>query len=630
MTAFNTVSDLENLRNRLLSARDPQKPCITLCSGTGCLAYRSQDVAGALQEEIIHQGLNESVDIRLTGCHGFCEKGPIVVIYPQKICYLRVKAEDIPEIVQKTLIEQEIVERLVYKDVETGEPIVSIENIPFYKNQTRILLANNAYVDPTRIDDYLAVGGYGALAKAFSEMGPEDVIHEVKASDLRGRGGAGFPTGIKWEATRNAPQETKYVIVNADEGDPGAYMDRSLLEGNPHSVIEGLLIGGYAIGSREGYIYVREEYPLAIENVRIAIQQAKDYGLLGTDILGSGFDFDIIVHHGAGAFVSGESSALMTAIEGRVGEPRSKYVHTSEIGLWNKPTVLNNVETWATIPFIINEGAEWFARMGTPGSKGTKIFSLVGHVNNSGLVEVPMGITLRKMIYEIGGGIPGGKRFKAVQTGGPSGGVIPAELLDLPVDFDELTAAGSMMGSGGMIVMNEDTCMVEAARYYVDFLANESCGKCVPCREGLRQMSNTMNAIVAGKGEPGDIEKLEDIAELLQVAALCALGQTAANPILSTLRYFRDEYEAHINEKRCPAGVCKELIAYTIDPEKCSGCGLCEKQCPTTVKAIVKTDDDVYEIRQEYCIKCGSCLSVCPEKFMAVAKIPAESFAEVN
>jgi len=618
MRKLNSLKDLVKLREELISLRDPDRRCITICSGTGCLACESKGVVAAFADEINRQGLGHEVDIRATGCHGFCEHGPVVVILPEKICYLKVREKDVSEIVTKTLIEDEVIERFLYEDIEKGGRIVSIDEIPFYRHQHRILLANNANIDPTKIDDYVSIGGYSALAKVVFELGQEDVIQIIKGANLRGRGGGGFPAGVKWETTRDAPGEPKYVIVNADEGDPGAYMDRSLLEGNPHGILEGLMIGGYAIGAQEGYIYVREEYPLAIENTEMAISQARDYGLLGRNILGSGFDFDVFIHRGAGAFVSGESSALMRAIEGRVGEPWPKYIHTSIKGVLNKPSCLNNVETWANVPFIINNGAEWFQGMGTDGSKGTKIFSLVGHVNDTGLVEVPMGITLRDMIYRIGGGVPKGKKLKAVQTGGPSGGVIPEKLLDLKVDFDELSKVGSMMGSGGMIVMDEDTCMVDTARYYVDFLAHESCGKCVPCREGLRQMLAILNAITSGKGNGNDLEKLTDLAEVLQLASLCALGQTAPNPVLSTIRYFRDEYEAHIRDKRCPACVCKELIDYFIDPKKCTGCGLCEKNCPAN--AIVKSTDSIYSIQTEDCIKCGSCLLACPEKFGAVVK----------
>lgn len=627
MPELNSPDDLVKLREHINSLRDPDKICVTVCSGTGCLAYRSQDIFAAFKREIENQGLQHKVDLRRTGCHGFCERGPIVVILPEKICYLGTKEKDVPQIVSKTLVKKELVDHLLYEDIETGKRIAYMDDIPFYKYQKRTILANNALVDPKKIDDYIAIGGYSAVAKVLFEKSPDDVIDEITDASLRGCGGGGFPAGWKWETTRNAPGEPKYVIVNADEGDPGAYMDRSLLEGNPHSVLEGFIIGAYAIGSQEGYIYVRQEYPLAVENTEIALKQAKEYGLIGKNILGSGFDFDITIHQGAGAFVSGESSALMSAIEGHVGEPRSKYIHTSVKGLWDKPTCLNNVETWANVSFIINKGVNWFRNIGTETSKGTKIFSLVGKINNSGLVEVPMGITLRKIVYDIGGGIPGGKKFKAVQTGGPSGGVLPESMLDILVDFEELDKAGSMMGSGGMIVMDEDTCMVDTARYYTEFLAHESCGKCVPCREGLRQMLKILNNITTGKGKEGDIELLEELGEFMQEASLCALGKTAPNPVLSTIKHFRNEYETHIIEKHCPAGVCKELFTYYIDPDECVGCGLCAKNCPT--KAIDKTKDKIYVIEQENCIKCGSCFDVCPENINAVVKKPLSPITEV-
>lgn len=621
MAQLKSASDLERLRKQILSQRDPKKPCITVCSGTGCQASGCERVSVAFQDELAKQGLTGKVDIRRTGCHGFCEKGPIVILYPEEICYLQVQPEDVTEIVTQTIKGGKILERLVFTDPTTGEKIIHESEIPFYKNQMRLILENNHKIDPKNIDDYIALNGYSALAKALSNLTPEKVLDEVKRANLRGRGGAGFPAGRKWETTRNAPGDEKYVIVNCDEGDPGAYMDRSLMEGNPHLVLEGLIIGAFAIGSHEGFIYVRQEYPLAVENTEVAIRQAEEYGFLGKNILGSGFDFKITIHRGAGAFVSGESSALMSAIEGKVGEPRPKYIHSSVKGVWDRPSNLNNVETWATVPFIINNGADWFTSIGTEGSKGTKIFSLVGKVNNTGLVEVPMGMTLRDIITKIGGGIPNGKKFKAVQTGGPSGGCIPEEYLDFPVDFDELAKVGSMMGSGGMIVMDEDTCMVDTAKYFANFLADESCGKCIPCREGLRQICKILDLIATGKGTNGDIERLEDLSEVVRDASLCSLGQTAPNPVLSTLKYFRDEYEAHLNGS-CPAKVCKSLIAYYIDPEKCQACGLCLKNCPT--EAISGKKGTVYVIDQGKCIKCDTCFDICPEKWNAVEKITGE------
>ncbi len=619
MARLNTPEELEKFRQEIVSGKAPDRPCVSICAGAGCLASGASEVIAAFKAEIEKQGLSTEVDTKGTGCPGFCERGPVVVIYPREICYLQVKPEDVPDIISLTIKEKKVIDRLLYVDPATGEKATHEADIPFYKHQKRNIISDNIKIDSRSIDDYLAIGGYSGLAKALTRMTPEEVLEEVKKSNLRGRGGGGFPAGRKWEGSRDAPGEVRYVLVNADEGDPGAFMDRALLEGNPHSVLEGLIMGGYAIGAHEGYIYVRQEYPLAVENIALAIKQAEEYGLLGENILGSGFDFKVIVHRGAGAFVCGESTALMTALEGRVGEPRVKYIRSNVRGLWNKPTVLNNVETWANVPLIINKGADWFTQFGTEGSKGTKIFSLVGKITNTGLVEVPMGITLRDIIYKIGGGIPGGKKFKAVQTGGPSGGCIPEELLDLQVDFDELAKIGSMMGSGGMIVLDEDTCMVDVARYFIHFLTDESCGKCVPCREGLRQMDRILTNITEGRGKEGDIELLEELSETAIEASLCALGKSAPNPFLSTLRYFRDEYEAHINEKRCPALSCKELISYYIDPEKCQGCMICLKKCP--VDAIDGDKKKVHIINQEKCTNCGTCLEVCPARFGAVKKV---------
>jgi len=621
-TRLASPADLERLREGILANRDPSKPIVTVCSGTGCQAYGSRNVIQAFIDEIKRQGLEAEVVAKATGCHGFCEQGVVVIIFPEEICYLRVGAEDVPEIVSSTLVQNKIVDSLTYKDPDTGHNIPKESEIPFYKHQCRLILGNNRFIDPKSIQDYIARGGYSALSKALFEMSPEEVLEEVKRANIRGRGGGGFPAGKKWETTRNAPGNTKYVIVNCDEGDPGAYMDRSLMEGNPHSVLEGLVIGAYAIGAHEGFIYVRQEYPLATENTIHAIEQAQECGLLGQNILGSGFDFTVKVHRGAGAFVSGESSALMSAIEGRVGEPRTKYIRTAISGIWGQPSNLNNVETWANVPLVINRGADWYCSMGTEGSKGTKIFSLVGKVRNTGLVEVPMGATLRHIVYEIGGGIPDGKRFKAVQTGGPSGGCIPEQFLDTPVDFDELTKLGSMMGSGGMIVMDEDNCMVDMARYFLDFLSEESCGKCIPCREGIRQMLKILDRIIEGNGKDGDVELLEELSEVISDASLCALGGTAPNPVLSTIKYFRDEYEAHIREKRCPAKVCKPLVSYYIVPDKCQACLICLRNCPED--AINGGKNLVHWIAQEKCTKCGTCLEVCPSRFNAVIMLSGE------
>ncbi len=621
MARINSPAELEAVRDAILAARDPDKPCITLCCGSACQASGSLEVADRLEAELREQGVDGEIEIRKTGCHGYCERGPIVVNEPSGVSYFQLQPDDVSEIVA-AIKDKGVVERLLYSDPVTEEKIEQEAQIPFYKNQKRLVFGDNVKIDPKRIEDYLAIGGYAALAKALSQMTPEDVLEEVKKANLRGRGGGGFPAGIKWEGTRNAPGDTKYVIVNADEGDPGAYMDRSLLEGNPHAILEGLVLGAYAVGAQEGYIYVRQEYPLAVENVVLAIQQAEAHGLLGENILGSGFDFKVVVHQGAGAFVCGESTALMTALEGRVGEPRPKYIRSNIKGLWEKPSVLNNVETWANVPLIIKNGADWFTSLGTEGSKGTKVFSLVGKITNTGLVEVPMGTTLREIIFDIGGGIPGGKKFKAVQTGGPSGGCLPEDMLDLPVGFDELTKAGSMMGSGGMIVMDEDTCMVDVARYFIGFLTDESCGKCVPCREGLRQMLKILTRITTGEGRDGDIQLLEELSEVAKEAALCALGQSGPNPFLSTVRYFRDEYEAHIRENRCPALVCKELIAFHIDPEKCQACGSCRRKCPA--EAIDGGKNRIHVVDQDKCTKCGTCFEVCPSRFAAVRKISGE------
>ena len=606
--------ELERLREALQGERDPNKRRITICAGTGCGAYGCGEIVAALKGELKKRKLQKDVEMKVTGCHGFCERGPLLVINPQKLFYQKVQVEDVPEILSETIEKGNVIDRLLYVDPTTGEKIVHEDEVPFYKLQKRIIFGSNGSIDPTSIGDYIAIGGYAALVKALVNMSPEEIIESVKRSGLRGRGGGGYPAGLKWETCRNAPGDPKYVICNADEGDPGAYMDRSLLEGNPHSVLEGMLIGAYAIGSHQGYVFVRKEYPLAVQNLRIALQQAEEYGLLGEDVLGTGFDFSVRINRGGGAFVCGESSALMASLEGQPGEPRPKHIHTVISGLYDKPTNLNNVETWANVPLIIDKGAEWYAQIGTEGSKGTKIFSLVGKVNNTGLVEVPMGITLREIVYDIGGGIPGGKKFKAVQTGGPSGGCIPESLLDLPVDFDRLTEVGSMMGSGGMIVMDENTCMVDVAKYFINFLRDESCGKCTSCREGNQRMYEVLNDITEGRGKTGDIELLEELGWVVAEASLCALGGTAPNPVLSTIKYFREEYEAHIEEKRCPAGVCKALIQYTIDAELCTACGRCRKACPSD--AISGAKKVPHTIDQEKCIKCGMCIESC--KFDAV------------
>lgn len=611
-------TELEELKNKILDAKDKQKTLVTICGGTGCHAYGCMKIAQSLKDEIKNQNLQDKVEVKITGCHGFCEKGPLLVIQPENVFYQQVKEEDIPEIVSKTIRGKQIIQSLLYVDPDTEKKIVEEGEVPFYKKQKRIIFGNNGAIEPRKIDDYIAINGYQALAQVLFDKTSEEVIQEVKKSGLRGRGGGGFPAGKKWEICRQAKAEKKYILCNADEGDPGAYMDRSLLEGNPHSVIEGMVIGAYAIGANVGYIYVRMEYPLAVKNVTVALKQAREYGFIGDSIMGSEFSFDIHVFKGAGAFVSGEETSMMASIEGRRAFPTQKPPFPAQRGLWGKPTNINNVETWANVPFIMNKGADWYSQVGTKKSKGTKIFSLVGKINNTGLVEVPMGISLKEIIYDVGGGIKNDKKFKAVQIGGPSGGCIPEDMLDLPIDFDTLTKAGSMMGSGGMIVMDEDTCMVDVARYFLNFTQEESCGKCVPCRIGTRQMVDILTRITQGQGGEGDIKKLEDLAKTVKAGSLCGLGQTAPNPVLTTLKYFRHEYEAHIKEKTCPALVCKDLISYYIEPKKCVGCLLCLKNCP--VEAISGERKKVHEIDQDLCIKCGACMDVCPPKVRAVFK----------
>jgi len=617
MKKIKNPKELKSLQQRLSKTQKSNKLTILVSTkATCCQLQNSTAVTEKLKKEIEKKKLKNKVELITTGCLGFCELEPIIIIKPQDILYKNVQVADIPEIVTKTFIKGEVIDELLYVDPSNKKRIKLETKIPFYQYQNRIILGNNAKIDPESIEDYIKIGGYSALAKVLTNMKPEQIIEEIKESNLRGRGGAGFPTGRKWESCRNAtaPDDIKYIICNADEGDPGAYMDRSLLESNPHSVLEGMIIGAYAIGGTNGYIYIRDEYELAVKTLKNALKQAKEYGFLGENILGSGFNFSIKISRGGGAFVCGESTALMASIEGLPGEPRAKHIHTTEKGLWNRPSNLNNVETWANVPIIINQGTDWYTKIGSGNSKGTKIFSLVGKINNTGLVEVPMGTVLRDIIFKIGGGIPHNKKFKAVQTGGPSGGCIPEQLLDLPVDYEKLTAAGSMMGSGGMIVMDEDTCMVDVAKYFLNFLKDESCGKCVPCREGIIQMHAILTDICNGLGKEGDIEILEELGEIVKETSLCQLGGSAPNPVLSTLKYFRNEYEAHIKDKCCPGGVCKALITYEIDPELCTGCHACFKQCPQDAIAGEKKKPHI--IDTEKCIRCGVCSEIC--KFDAV------------
>ena len=582
---------------------------LLVCAGTGCVSCGSFKIKEALEKEVKKRNLQDEVQVVATGCNGFCERGPIVLAQPDGIFYQLLTVEDVPLLVEEHLLKGRPVKKLMYVPPDEKQPVPKMKDIEFFKHQRLIVLRNRGRIDPEKVEEYIAFDGYEAMGKALTEMTPTAIIDEILFSGLRGRGGAGFPTGKKWAACAKEKRSPKYLICNGDEGDPGAFMDRSVLEADPHAILEGMVIGAKAIGAAKGFIYIRHEYPLALKRVEIAIAQARDNGLLGEDILGTGFDFDLEIVQGAGAFVSGEETALIASVEGKIGMPRQRPPFPAQKGLWGLPTVINNVETWATVPNIIRRGADWFAGLGTESSKGTKIFSLVGKINNTGLVEVPMGITLRDIVYGIGGGIPKGREFKAIQIGGPSGGCLPAKLLDLPVDYESLTAAGAMMGSGGMIVMDDKTCMVDIAKYFLNFLRDESCGKCVSCREGTQRMWEIVRDITEGKGKESDLQLLEELAETTKDASLCGLGQTAGNPILSTLRYFQHEFEAHILDKRCPAGVCSKLIRYVVLSEKCTGCLSCKKACPT--EAITGSLKEVHSIIQTKCIKCGACQEAC-------------------
>lgn len=591
---------------------------LLICAGTGCVSCGAFAVREALEREIARRGLANEILVVATGCNGFCEKGPVLTVQPDGVFYQRVTLEDVPQLVEEHLVKGRPVGRLMFVPLSETRPVPRMKDIDFFRNQRLVVLRNRGRIDPERLEEAIAYDGYAALAKALTEMTPDGILAEISASGLRGRGGAGFPTGAKWASCRRAPGSPKYVVCNGDEGDPGAFMDRSLLEADPHAVLEGMIVGARAVGAAAGFLYIRNEYPLALKRIALAVEQAREAGLLGRNILGTGFSFDLEIVRGAGAFVSGEETALLASIEGRRASPRQRPPYPAEQGLWGKPTVINNVETWANVPAIIRRGAAWFAGIGTETSKGTKIFSLVGKIRNTGLVEVPMGITLREIIDGIGGGVPGGRAFKAVQIGGPSGGCIPAELLDLPIDYESLKGAGAMMGSGGLIVMDDATCMVDIAHYFLRFIEEESCGKCAPCRIGTRQMSLILGRIRAGRGVAEDIEALEDLCRTVRLGSLCGLGQTSANPVLSTLRYFRNEYEAHILERRCPALVCKDLVRFAIDPKACIGCLLCRKNCPAG--AIAGESRKVHVIDQDACTKCGICLAVCPSKVRAVKK----------
>ena len=589
---------------------------VLCCGGTGCTSSGSEAIIAEMEKQLAAFGLEKEIKVVKTGCFGLCALGPVMIVYPEGCFYSRVQVEDVKEIVEEHLLKGRIVKRLLYQETVEEDNIKSLNEVDFYKKQMRVALRNCGVIDPENIDEYIAFDGYKALGKCLTEMTREEVIDEIKKSGLRGRGGGGFPTGLKWQFDYNSQSEKKYVCCNADEGDPGAFMDRSILEGDPHSVIEAMAIAAYAIGADEGYVYIRAEYPIAVKRLQIAIDQAKEYGLLGKNIFGTDFCFDLEIRLGAGAFVCGEETALMTSIEGKRGEPRPRPPFPAVKGLWKQPTLLNNVETYANIAQIINNGADWFASMGTEKSKGTKVFALGGKIHNTGLVEIPMGTTLREIIEDIGGGIPNGKKFKAAQTGGPSGGCIPAELMDTPIDYDSLIAIGSMMGSGGLIVMDEDNCMVDIAKFFLEFTVDESCGKCTPCRVGTRRLLEMLTKITKGQATMEDIDKMEQLCYAIKESSLCGLGQTAPNPVLSTLRYFRNEYEAHVRDKVCPAGVCKSLLKYSIDPSKCKGCSLCARQCPAD--AITGEVRSPFTINQDKCVKCGACISTC--KFGAISK----------
>ncbi len=617
MSRLNSIRELEHLREQLRGQRQNITTTVMMCGGTGCQASQSKAVIAAVREELSRQGLELSVRLRVTGCHGFCEQGPIMVIEPGNIFYCHVVPEDAFEIVSQTIMKCNVIERLLYTDPVSGKIIRTESEIPFYRAQDRQILSQNRMVDPCSIEDYIEAGGYSAIINVLDRISPEEIVKKIKTSGLRGRGGGGFPTWLKWHECWEAPGDEKYVICNADEGDPGAYMDRCVLEGNPHLVLEGMMVGAWAVGARKGYVYVRNEYPLAVKHSRLAVEQSRSLGLLGTNILGSSFSFDVDVARGGGAFVCGESTALMASLEGKVGEPRPKDVHTVVDGIYHKPTTLNNVETWANVPAIILNGSSWFASKGTQGSKGTKILALTGRIKNTGLVEVAMGTPIRTVVFDIGGGAVNGNRIKAVQTGGPSGGCLPVDKFDLPIDFDVLSKAGSMIGSGGMVVMDEQSCMVDVAKYFLTFLQDESCGKCVPCRLGIDRMLEIVTDITDGRGRMEQLDVLEELAYTVSQTALCGLGKTAPNPVLSTLRYFRPEYEAHITGKKCPAGVCKALITYSIDPDKCTGCGVCIRSC--VHGAINGMKKQVHVIDTGLCQKCGICRSECTFDAIRVA-----------